>query len=688
MSVSRTQDVVDILVLGSGGREHALLTKLAASSRAGKLWVAPGNGGMLQLAKQAPVNMMEPEEVAAWASKHNIGLVVIGPEAPLVAGVADATRKAGIPTFGPSAAAAQLEGSKAFAKRIMDKAGVPTARWKAFSDQTSCENYIRSAAAPMVIKADGLAAGKGVIIAQTHEEALAASAECFSGAFGAAGKTVVVEEFLEGPECSLFALSDGTHVIPLAEAQDHKRAYDGDKGPNTGGMGVYSPVPAVSDATFAEMFAMEERVVAAMAEEGIPFSGCLFGGFMLTQNGPYVLEFNVRFGDPEAEVIIPRLESDLLELLLATEEGRLHEVELTWSDDWAVSVVAASAGYPGSYETGKLISGIDEAEKTPDVTVYQAGTQLTEQDTLLTAGGRVLAVTGLGADFTQARQRAYAALAKIDFEGKQFRTDIGLHLQGALSDKPAVEATYLGVCEATMETAAETSTQTTAGTTVQTSMDISAKTSTQTSSDASPSLSFLSVAHNDALIEKPLAEEVAWKGRIFTVNRMQVELQNGKTAIRDVVRHPGAVAIVALTNEGKICLVRQFRAAIDRITLEIPAGKLDPGEDPLDCARRELKEETGFEADNIAFLTSIVSSGGFTDEIIHIYMATGLRAGAAEPDEDEFLQLELVEVSELVDAILDGKIEDAKTIIGALLCDSIGHRLSPTPLDNNSSQEV
>ena len=417
---------VDILLLGAGGREHALLVKLAESPRAGKLYVAPGNGGMLQLAESAPVSQDSPQEVATWAAENGIGLVVVGPEAPLVEGVADAVRAKGIACFGPNADAAQMEGSKEFAKQVMARANVPTAAYRSFTDRAAAEAYVRELAGPCVVKADGLAAGKGVIVAATTEEALDGVAQCFGGAFGAAGETVVIEEMLDGPECSLLALTDGTTVVPLATSQDHKRAYDGDKGPNTGGMGVYSPVPEhlVSSDDLAAMTDVMNRVVAQLKADGIVYSGCLYGGFMLTAEGPKVLEFNARFGDPETQVVLPRMHADLVEVFLACDNGTLDAADVAWDDDWAVSVVLASAGYPGSYESGKVITGLEKASAQPGITVYHAGTKL-DGGNVLTAGGRVLDVTAVAPTFAEARSRAYAACDLIDFEGKQFRTDIG-----------------------------------------------------------------------------------------------------------------------------------------------------------------------------------------------------------------------------------------------------------------------
>lgn len=426
-----TCETVDILLLGAGGREHALLCKLAESPRAGKIFVAPGNGGMYGLATKVELNDEDPVAVAEWARENGIGLVVIGPEAPLVAGVADAVRAAGIPCFGPNGQAAQMEGSKKFAKQVMSRAGVPTAAYRSFTDEAACAAYVEQAGGPIVVKADGLAAGKGVIVAKTTEEALEGVHECFSGVFGDAGATVVVEEMMEGPECSLLALTDGKTLVPLATSQDHKRALDGDLGPNTGGMGVYSPVPMVTDEELETMIDIEKRVVAELAAEGITYSGCLYGGFMLTKDGPKVLEFNARFGDPETQVVLPRMKADLVDVFLACDNGTLDPKDVNWGDDWAVSVVLTSAGYPGSYEKGKVISGIEDAEAMDGVTVYHAGTKLDDEGRVLTNGGRVLDVTAVAPTFEEARNLAYAACEKIDFDGKTYRSDIGLRcIQG------------------------------------------------------------------------------------------------------------------------------------------------------------------------------------------------------------------------------------------------------------------
>lgn len=427
---------IDILLLGSGGREHAIAKKLAASPRCGKLYIAPGNGGTSQEGENISLDENDPTAVAAFAKDHGCGMVVIGPEAPLVVGVADAVREAGIPCFGPGAEGAQMEGSKLFSKQLMERAGVPTAAYGSFTDEQSALDYVNAQGAPLVVKADGLAAGKGVIVATKLEQALDAVHECFSGAFGDAGSTVVVEEMLTGPECSLLAFTDGITVRPMATSQDHKRALEGDLGPNTGGMGVYSPVPIVTPEEHETMVAIMHQTVEQLHREGIDYRGCLYGGFMLTPAGPKVLEFNARFGDPETQVILPRLQNDLVDVMLACAEQRLDEVELSWCDDWAVSVVLTSAGYPGSYEKGKVITGIEDAEALDGVTVYHAGTR--EQDgQILTNGGRVIDVTALGATFEEARNLAYAACEKIDFEGKTLRHDIGLR---ALKGRSAWDA--------------------------------------------------------------------------------------------------------------------------------------------------------------------------------------------------------------------------------------------------------
>lgn len=425
---------MNILVLGGGGREHAVSWALAKSPRCTELYVAPGNGGTANIARNVKdLNAEDAQAVLAFAQAHNIELVVIGPEAPLVAGVADVLREAGIPVFGPDAQGAQLEGSKTYSKRFMDANGIPTARYQSFTDAASARAYCEELGAPLVVKADGLAAGKGVVVAETLDMALDAVEACFDGSFGDAGQTVVVEEMLTGPECSLLAFVSNGKAFCMAPAQDHKRAYDGDLGPNTGGMGVYSPVPIVTEEEMATMVSIMEQSAAATAKDPFEndYRGCLYGGFMLTPEGPKVLEFNARFGDPETQVVLPRLEGDLLNIMLAVAEGRPEDIVLSWSDKWAVSVVLASEGYPGSYEKGKVILGLEEAQDLDGVIVFHAGTALNPDGELITAGGRVLNVVALGDTFEEARNRAYEACELIKFEGVQYRSDIGRRaLQG------------------------------------------------------------------------------------------------------------------------------------------------------------------------------------------------------------------------------------------------------------------
>lgn len=425
---------MNILVLGGGGREHAISWALAKSPRCTELYVAPGNGGTANIARNVKdLNAEDAQAVLAFAQAHNIELVVIGPEAPLVAGVADVLREADIPVFGPDAQGAQLEGSKTYSKRFMDANGIPTARYQSFTDAASARAYCEELGAPLVVKADGLAAGKGVVVAETLDMALDAVEACFDGSFGDAGQTVVVEEMLTGPECSLLAFVSNGKAFCMAPAQDHKRAYDGDLGPNTGGMGVYSPVPIVTEEEMATMISIMEQSAAATAKDPFEndYRGCLYGGFMLTPEGPKVLEFNARFGDPETQVVLPRLEGDLVNIMLAVAEGRPEDIVLSWSDKWAVSVVLASEGYPGSYEKGKVILGLEEAQDLDGVIVFHAGTALNPDGELITAGGRVLNVVALGDTFEEARNRAYEACELIKFEGVQYRSDIGRRaLQG------------------------------------------------------------------------------------------------------------------------------------------------------------------------------------------------------------------------------------------------------------------
>ncbi|MDO5334520.1 MAG: phosphoribosylamine--glycine ligase [Coriobacteriia bacterium] len=417
---------MNILVLGSGGREHAIAWALSKSARCDELFVAPGNGGTASFATNVSgINAESGEEVATFAREHAIELVVIGPEAPLVVGVADVLRDAGFAVFGPSAEGAQLEGSKDFSKRFMARNDIPTAAYATFEDADAACAYVTEQGAPIVVKADGLAAGKGVVVAEIVEDALEAVRTCFDGGFGSAGARVVIEECMTGPECSMLSFVSNGVSNPMAPAQDHKRAYDGDKGPNTGGMGVYSPVPIATEDELRQMEdIMQHAAEATKKEFALDYRGCLYGGFMLTPEGPKIVEFNARFGDPETQVVLPRLESDLVDVMMAVAQGKPEEVELAWSDKWAVSVVLASAGYPGSYEKGKVITGIDAAEELEGVTVFHAGTKLAEDGSLLTSGGRVLNVVALADTFEAARNQAYAAVDLIDFEGKQFRRDI------------------------------------------------------------------------------------------------------------------------------------------------------------------------------------------------------------------------------------------------------------------------
>ncbi len=418
---------MNILVLGSGGREHAIAWTLAKSPKADTIYVAPGNGGTAGFAENVKgLNAEDGAAVLKFAQDNAIDLVVIGPEAPLVAGVADVVRGAGIPVFGPDAQGAQLEGSKTFCKEFMMRNNLPTAAYLSTTDEAAAHAYIDEQGAPIVVKADGLAAGKGVVVAQTVEDAHEAVKSCFEGAFGAAGNTVVIEECLTGPECSMLAFVSAGKAYCMAPSQDHKRAYDGDQGPNTGGMGAYSPVPIVTEEELARMEQVMADAAAATAKEfDHDYRGVLYGGFMLTPAGPKLLEYNARFGDPETQVVLPRLESDLVDVMLAVAEGRPDDINLSWADKWAVTVVLASEGYPRAYEKGKVIQGVDDANALDDVTVFHAGTAVNADGELVTAGGRVLNVTAMGETFQEARERAYQACELITFDGKQNRTDIG-----------------------------------------------------------------------------------------------------------------------------------------------------------------------------------------------------------------------------------------------------------------------
>ncbi|MEJ0012175.1 MAG: phosphoribosylamine--glycine ligase [Bauldia sp.] len=411
-----------VLLIGSGGREHALAWKLAQSPTLTRLYAAPGNPGIAEHAEILALDVADHAAVIAACRANGITFVVVGPEGPLVAGLADDLTAAGIGVFGPSKAAARLEGSKGFTKALCDEAGMPTAAYRRFTSAGPSREYVRAQGAPIVVKADGLAAGKGVTVAATINEAIAAIDACFAGVHGA---EVVVEEFLAGEEASFFALTDGVNVVPLTTAQDHKRVGDGDTGPNTGGMGAYSPAPIMTEALIARtMDTIVKPTVAAMARRGTPFRGVLYAGLMLTAEGPKLIEYNVRFGDPETQAMMLRLDGDLLALLVATAEGRLAGAAPRWSSDAALTVVMAARGYPGAYAKGGVISGIDTANAMPGVKVFQAGTAMAG-GTLVAAGGRVLNVTARGATIAEAQARAYAAVEAIDWADGFFRSDIG-----------------------------------------------------------------------------------------------------------------------------------------------------------------------------------------------------------------------------------------------------------------------
>lgn len=416
-----------ILLIGGGGREHALAWKLVQSPNVEKLYAAPGNPGMALLQKCECINLNvdDLEGVADYAEEKSIDLTVVGPEAPLVAGLADVFKRRGLPVFGPSKAAAQLEGSKAFSKELMAKYNIPTAFFKICEDIEAAKAYVEEKGAPIVVKADGLAAGKGVVVAMTKQEALDAIDDMMGDhKFGAAGARVVLEEYMEGEEASLLAFTDGKTVVPMIAAQDHKRVFDGDEGPNTGGMGTYAPAPVMTD--ILRLKATElvlKPVVAAMAKEGTPYQGCLYAGLMIKGDSVKVVEFNCRFGDPETQVVLPLLDGDLAEIMLACATGTLDKVEVAWHDKAAVCVVMASGGYPESYEKGKKITGLAAAEEDKDVVVFHAGTKEADGK-IVTSGGRVLGVTAVDASIKAARDRAYAAVEKIAFEKNFYRKDI------------------------------------------------------------------------------------------------------------------------------------------------------------------------------------------------------------------------------------------------------------------------
>jgi phosphoribosylamine---glycine ligase len=416
---------MNILLLGSGGREHALAWKIAASPLTTKLWCAPGNAGIAQEAECVPLDITDHAAVVAFCKENKVDFVVIGPEAPLVAGIVDDLEAAGLKTFGPRKDAARLEGSKGFTKDLCRAHNIPTGAYERFTSAEPAKAYARKQKTPIVIKADGLAAGKGVIIAETIAEAEAAIDMMFGGGLGEAGAEVVIEEFLVGEEASFFALCDGETAIPLASAQDHKRAFDNDQGPNTGGMGAYSPAPVMTpEITKRTMDEIVLPTVRAMREMGAPFKGVLFAGLMITAQGPKLIEYNVRFGDPECQVMMLRLMSDLLPGLIASRDGQLKTFDLRWYDDAALVVVMATNGYPGAYGKGSAIGGLDAAGALDDVQIFHAGTR-SEGGRITANGGRVLGVAATGKSVREAQARAYAAVDKIDWPGGFCRRDIG-----------------------------------------------------------------------------------------------------------------------------------------------------------------------------------------------------------------------------------------------------------------------
>ncbi len=416
---------MNILLIGSGGREHALAWAMAASPLIEKLYCAPGNAGIAQVAEPVALDANDHAGIVAFCRDHEVGFVVVGPEAPLVAGLVDALDEAGIKSFGPTAAAARLEGSKGFTHDLCAKAGIPQAGYKRFSARQAALDHLASIPVPVVVKADGLAAGKGVTVAVTRAEAQAAVEEIFAGRFGAAGAEVVIEDYMEGEEASFFALVDGKTALPLATAQDHKRVGEGDSGPNTGGMGAYSPAPVMSDALTDEVMARIIRpTVKAMAEAGTPYEGVLYAGLMITAEGPKLIEYNVRFGDPECQVLMMRLKDDIVALMLAAAGGTLDKMSVRWWPDAALTVVMAAEGYPGAVEKGSEIKGLDRAAALDGVEIFHAGTRA-ENGRILANGGRVLNVTALGATVAEAASRAYAAVDLIDWPEGFCRRDIG-----------------------------------------------------------------------------------------------------------------------------------------------------------------------------------------------------------------------------------------------------------------------
>ena len=416
---------MNILILGSGGREHSLAWAIQQNPKCDRLIVAPGNAGIAQLCETADINILDGDAVATFAEENTVDFVIIGPEAPLAAGVADRLRDAGLLVFGPSKAAAALEASKSFTKAICDASGAPTSNYGHFTDADAARAHIRANGAPIVVKADGLAAGKGVIVAMTEAEAMAAIDDMFDGSFGDAGAEVVIEEFLEGEEASFFVLCDGKTVLRIGTAQDHKRVGDGDTGPNTGGMGAYSPAPVMTDAVTEK--ALKEIVqpcMDEMAKRGTPFEGVLFVGLMIKDGQPKLIEYNVRFGDPECQTLMMRLGGQVLDLLQACAEHRLSETQVNWANDHAITIVLAANGYPAAYKKGTVINGLDALPEDSKNMVFHAGTA-TKDGQIIATGGRVLAVTARGENLIEARDRAYAMTKQIDWPQGFYRTDIG-----------------------------------------------------------------------------------------------------------------------------------------------------------------------------------------------------------------------------------------------------------------------
>ena len=417
---------MNVLVIGSGGREHTLAWCLARSPRVETIYVAPGNGGTAGACTNVPIADTDSAALVAFAAEHQVGMTVVGPEVPLAAGIVDRFGAAGLRAFGPGAGAAQLEGSKAFAKRFMERQQIPTASFATFTDHARASQYLAQLSYPVVIKASGLAAGKGVLLPQTPRQAQRdLELVMVKRAFGEAGDEVVIERRLFGREASVLAFCDGKTLAVMPVAQDHKRVFDGDKGPNTGGMGAFAPSPFLTEELLAQVCSgVLQRTVDGLAGEGLPYLGVLYAGLMLTDDGPHVLEFNCRLGDPETQVLLPLLDSDLLELLEACTDGRLDPATVRWKDQVAATVVAAAPGYPGSYPRGLLIEGLARAGQLPGVTVFHAGTRL-QRNRVVTSGGRVLAVTALGPNLDSALEAAYAGIDEIQFEGKHYRKDIG-----------------------------------------------------------------------------------------------------------------------------------------------------------------------------------------------------------------------------------------------------------------------